>query len=381
MALRFLSALLSFVSVSFVSVRAGIQCLDALGHPTDSWTIIKAPKTGDKYLYATQSEALYAPSDILCNRTSTMSDCSDQNQFVIGSDLNSTTRGALAHTLQQLWAEGASYVLFNDEPPGSTSYNFTVGHTKGILATDGETGFYLVHSLPKFPQGPAHSGQASSYSGLPSNTYTYGQNLYCASFPLHTLDTMAYAFQLNLPLIYDFHLEPTVAINAPNISALVKGKFSTDPICATHSITTLGGAPHLLFAKSTQWNQDLWSDCVAPKLQTDLVVESWIRGSAIGPSCSSSYTVQDAEEISFEASANGFTWSEYDDPQTGMSAGAPFDFSSKMDHSKWASSLDGTIACHGDINRMTTQFVRGGGALCFKSSYNLASAVSKENSC
>ena len=329
MVLRFFAALLSLLSA-----HAGIQCLDADGQPTDTWTILKAPKTGDSFLYATASDELYAPS----------------------YSLNDTTRGALSYTLQQLWAEGTSYVLFNDEPPGQIDYNFTVGHTKGVLATDGTTGFYLVHSLPKFPTGP---GEVSTYGGLSPNTWTYAQNLYCASFPLAALDRIAYAFQLNLPLLYDFHLDPAVAVAAPNISALVKGKFSTAPICAHTSLTTLGGNPHIFFTKTSQWNNDLWSSCVAPALQTDLVVESWIRGSAIGPSCTQ-YPVLDASEISF---SSDFTWSEYED------------------HSKWASSPDASIACHGDINRMTTQYARGGGALCFTPSYNLASAVIKENSC
>lgn len=339
--------------LSIPLVHAAIQCLDELGKPTDSWTILKAPQTGDNYLYASAKEDLYQPT----------------------TSLNDTTRGALATTLQQLWAEGTSYVLFNDEPPQSSTYNFTVGHTKGILATDETTGFYIIHSLPKFPTGP---GQASSYRGLSSNTWTYAQNLYCASFPLQALDNAAYAFQLNLPLIYDSFLTTAVALAAPNISALAKGKSSSAPICAYHSFTTLGGAPHILFAKSSQWNKDLWSSCVAPVLKEDLVVESWIRGSAIGPSCTSSYTVLDAQDISFNTV---FTWNEYNDNHTRVYGSTPFHYSSEMDHSKWASSSDGSITCHGDINRMTTQFTRGGGALCFSSFYNLASAVSKENSC
>jgi deoxyribonuclease-2 len=36
-------------------------------------------------------------------------------------------------------------------------------------------------------------------------------------------------------------------------------------------------------------------------------------------------------------------------------------------HSKWAVSATKPIFCIGDINRMTTQFERGGGAACLNS--------------
>jgi len=39
-----------------------------------------------------------------------------------------------------------------------------------------------------------------------------------------------------------------------------------------------------------------------------------------------------------------------------------------QDHAKWAVMLDGSSnLCVGDINRMTTQRNRGGGAVCFSS--------------
>jgi deoxyribonuclease-2 len=331
-----------FLLASFLSLFAtafSLSCLDDKGESTDSWTILKAPKTGDAFLYATgdKGEDLYPPS----------------------YSLNDTTQGALSLTLNQLWETDTNYVLFNDEPPDVPGYNYTVGHTKGILAVDAsaQTGFYIVHSFPQWPQGPRSQ---TSYGGLSANLWTYGQNAYCISVLAKTIDTMAYAFQLTVPNIYETKLSTTVTNNLTNLTALVKGSFSTAPLCVNHPFTSIGGKPYILFSKSTQWNKDLWSSCVAPYIKKDLVVESWIRGSAIGPSCSGAYQVLDASEIWFDSS---FTWSEYND------------------HSKWATSKDGEIVCHGDINRMTTQYVRGGGAVCFSPSYNLINAVMKENSC
>lgn len=323
-------------------LTSALSCLGVTGEATDSWSIFKAPETGDDYLYATESENLYQPS----------------------SSLNSTSDGALAKTIGQLWASSdISYVLWNDSPPGQGSnYNYTVGHTKGLFAVDDEgNGFWLTHSIPLYPQGPKQT--PTGYSGIGSNAWTYGQNAYCLSVSLSALDTMAYALQLTIPSIYEAAITNAVATQAPNISALIKGKTSSAAICANHTLSTQAGKIFSFYTKSTQWNKDLWYSCIAPSLKKDLLVESWIRGSAIGPSCSGSYQVYDVQAVDFSEDPS-FSWSEYND------------------HSKWAVSTDGEITCVGDINRMTTQYVRGGGAICFKGAkYSLLNSVSKENAC
>ena len=46
---------------------------------------------------------------------------------------------------------------------------------------------------------------------------------------------------------------------------------------------------------------------------------------------------------------------------------APLPLSSLQDHAKWAIAADtSNVLCIGDINRMTTQRRRGGGAVCFE---------------
>ena len=368
--------MISLLTLSFTLLPAvfSLSCLDANGDSTDSWSIFKAPQTADSYLYATGREALYAPS----------------------SSLNSTTEGALSKTMNQLWNSDTSYVVWNDEIPNSETYNYTVGHSKGLFAlADDGTGFYLIHSIPQFPQGPRSS---SSYTALGHNAWTYGQNMYCFSTTGPYLDTLAYALHLVVPNIYDFSLSPVVQKTYTNITSLTQGRISKAAICVFYTIYTQGGEPHLFFSKSTQWNKDLWFSCVAPTVKEDLIVESWIRGSAIGPSCSSSYTVNDVTSVSFSSQ---FSWTEYNDrraPKTesegdpfsfssqmdlhAESEGDPFSFSSQMDHSKWATNTNGSLTCHGDINRMTTQFARGGTATCFSNPfYNLEKAIAKENIC
>lgn len=47
----------------------------------------------------------------------------------------------------------SSYLFYNDQPP-NIPVSLIYGHSKGVLAFEetSETGFWLVHSVPHFPQ-------------------------------------------------------------------------------------------------------------------------------------------------------------------------------------------------------------------------------------
>ncbi|XP_028611302.1 deoxyribonuclease-2-alpha isoform X2 [Grammomys surdaster] len=94
-----------------------------------------------------------------------------------------SSKGAVGLSLQPLYRKNSSqlaFLLYNDQPPKSSSARNSPshGHTKGVLLLDQEGGFWLVHSVPRFPL-PASSG---TYS-WPPNAQTYGQTLLCVSVP------------------------------------------------------------------------------------------------------------------------------------------------------------------------------------------------------
>jgi deoxyribonuclease-2 len=255
--------------------------------------------------------------------------------------------------LKQLWSESTTdYIIFNDEPPNQSSYNFTVGHTKGIWAWNvgQNTGLILQHSTPKFPEGPSST---SKYGGLSSNAWMYGQHFACMSFSIDELETLATQAQLTVPDIYDMRIS---ASTPPALQALAQGASSTDPVCTQ---TTVG--PYTYFAKSTQWNNELYANCIAPLTKQSLFVESWIRGSAEGPSCGQN-PVLDVQALAYSPSLN---------------------FSETNDHSKWAVSTE-SMVCPSDINRMTTQYARGGSAFCFEDAtlaHALRTAIQSSDTC
>ena len=305
----FFSILLSLLSVSV----SALQCQSDKGKPIDSWFAIKEPK-GTSYVYY-DANTPFTPSPL---------------------SLNDTAFGALASTLTQLWNKTTEYILFNDEPPVGNTNNATVGHTKGIWAWNDRDAFVLTHSIPLFPKGP---GLVSSYEGLGGNAYNYGQSLACFSFSLSTLTTIAKQMPLTVAGIYDRRISPNTPTALKN---LANGYVSKQPMCNSTAIQTIGGLPIVYFSKSTQWNNELYSECIAPTIRESLYVETWIRGSATGPSCSGNYRVNDISLLDL-----------------------PFNntFKETQDHSKWA--IGTRRVCVADINRMTTQYKRGGGAFCF----------------
>ena len=334
--LAFLSAVIihwnsSSSSTGLVGVAgASLSCLDESGTPVDSWVALKQP-SGTYYYYY---------------------DSAKQEFHLSSYSMNDTENGALTWTTQQLWSgQATTYAIFNDEEPGETNYSYTYGHTKGYFAlADDDSGFYVTHSVPLYPVGP---GSSSTYLGLGSNAWMYAQNALCLSVNGATLDALAYKFHLNRPLVYDSRISATATQKYSNIKKLVNGDFSTAALCANSALFTTGGMGFVIFAKSTQWNNDLWSGCVVPAIQDTIYVESWIRGSQEPAYCpSSGADVLDISGVDFSSSGGGSygVWSE------------------TKDHSKWAVSSDNNTVCFGDINRMSTQYARGGGTVCYKDS-------------
>ncbi|KAF0290883.1 Deoxyribonuclease-2 [Amphibalanus amphitrite] len=88
-----------------------------------------------------------------------------------------------------------------------------------------------------------------------------------------------------------------------------------------------------IFAKSSSYHVDLYSDLVAPNLTTSLYAETWRAN--LSSSCSGLYHVEDVRNV------------------TVTTATGKFGFPSTNDHSKWAVSKDRTKpwVCIGDLNR------------------------------
>lgn len=313
-------------SIYLISGENSISCKNNDGDFTDGWTIIKFPDSID-YIYYEKNGAQY----IL------------HNSSAIGISLNDTVYGAMPYTLSQIWGEGIQYLIYNDENPIQVNYSFTVGHAKSVWAFSDDGGFVLQHSIPNFPFGPSI---VSTYIGLPDSSWEYGQYLTCLSVNITQIAEMAEIAILIAPDIYDTQ----ILSDAPSsIKDLASGMNSTDPICSYKDIYTISENKIIWFSKSAQWNNELWTECISPHFDTGLITETWIHGEVINSTCDGTYEIYNAAYMNFEEGSQ----SAYD---------------SYTDHSKWAITLSAsnTIVCFGDINRVYTQYTRGGGAFCWE---------------
>jgi len=307
---------LSLLFNLFVFISGSLTCIGDNSTNVDFWFLIKEPK-GTSYLYTDNNVGLE----------------------VSKYDLNDTHVGALGLSVSQLWNSSYEYILFNDEPVGTVA-NSTTGHTKGIWIWNLESkqGLIITHSIPLFPVGPSLS---LNYTGLGHNAYTYAQHMACFSTSIDDLNRLASLTILTVPGIYDTKIsEKTPSL----LKALASGAISSNAVCNSTQLISTMGMNLTYFAKSSQWNNELYAACIAPYLESSLYVESWIRGDATGPYCGL-YPVYDAKNLSF---MEQFVWKE------------------TQDHSKWAVGVPGGWVCPGDINRMTSQYGRGGSAYCFQ---------------
>lgn len=68
-----------------------------------------------------------------------------------------------------------AHLLYNDETPGGEVSSYRA-HAKGVVVFGRSLGFWLVHSVPKFPPDPA-----SQPYGYPDPEAEYGQSAACVS--------------------------------------------------------------------------------------------------------------------------------------------------------------------------------------------------------
>ncbi|TDG43772.1 hypothetical protein AWZ03_009804 [Drosophila navojoa] len=324
-----------------------VSCKDEKGHDVDWWYMYKLPKhysaggqsgedvSGLRYMYVTSDS--YDSWQLSGRRI---------------SDANSLP----AQTLKPLYADQQRVLLaaYNDEYPNGT-VSATGGHAKGVIATDGTTGMWLVHSVPKYPTVPDYS--------YPTTGEHYGQSLLCVTVDAEGVEKVGELLVYNEPHFY-YERNPLLqtAETFPSLERALKRQWRTEaPFQKEVELRTLDGKQFRLFGKSPRADIELYSDLVAPALGVNLFVEAWRDGAGNLPdSCDKANKVFNVQDI----------------------ANADFrvEFKTTGDHSKWAVSEEtgiklhrwriggGDWICIGDINRQDKQQKRGGGTVCHKSS-------------
>ncbi|XP_061390116.1 plancitoxin-1 [Musca vetustissima] len=259
-------------------------------------------------------------------------------------------------TLEPLFNNKSLLLLaYNDEYPNGTVI-FAGGHAKGVVATDGVTGLWLIHSVPKFPN--------TTHYEYPSTGSHYGQSFLCITLAATEMEKVAEQLLFNEPNIYDHNIPNELHEKFPTFEKVLKKDWiKTAPFNNVLNLISLEGSTFKSFAKSSKFNQELYADFVAPTLDTNLLVETWRNGAGnLDSNCSRNDKVYNIKRIEEEAFG--------------------LDFKTTQDHSKWAVSQSVGLKfwrwrlgsssrnwiCVGDINRQQHQLVRGGGVLCQQNS-------------
>lgn len=91
-------------------------------------------------------------------------------------------------------------MMYNDEPTNGQT-DGSRGHTKGVVVANDISGFWLVHSVPKFP--PALEEGKYNY---PKSGTIYGQSFLCISFTGDQMGKVGKQLKFNEPHFYSSHV-------------------------------------------------------------------------------------------------------------------------------------------------------------------------------
>ena len=127
---------------------------------------------------------------------------------------------ALTYTLAQVYAnvgsESVGYYLYNDEKPDGSSSSYR-GHTKGVSAFDKNGGFFLDHSVPRWPP------LAEEAYEFPANEATYGQSMFCTSLDAKALEAVFSNWEYTYPNVYSQSIPDALGAVYPNLVAASAG--------------------------------------------------------------------------------------------------------------------------------------------------------------
>ncbi|XP_050460084.1 plancitoxin-1 [Cataglyphis hispanica] len=278
------------------------------------------------------------------------------------SDKDSIPGNTLAPLYNDSEALKAFWILYNDDPP-NRPINGKYGHAKGVVMTNMQQGFWLIHSVPNYPPLPNSGddtrrgqnvqenptpGNRSEYD-YPSSGENYGQSFLCISMDSDQFDLIGQQLMFNQIIVYKRNIPVTFAVSFPMLTdAANQKRVRKAPFSSKAILRSSSDVKFLSFAKSDKWQKDLYDDFVAPTLRSDLFAETWLNGRGRLPSDCEHTKVYNVVSISLQ---------KFD-----------IDFKSSRDHSKWAVAIEGKVnqtwTCIGDINRADTQYIRGGGTVC-----------------
>lgn len=191
------------------------------------------------------------------------------------------SKSILGNTLKPFYSiylkNETTYIFYNDQPPNRDT-DSSKGHTKGVILADFESGFWLIHSVPHFPP------LTPDYE-FPKTGTLKGQSFLCISLDLKNLNKVGVQLQYNQPEFYASFVPQSLKNKLSEVMNAISGVTVTKPPWYNRIVlNSIRNVQFTSFAKSRQFGKDLYEDWVAPSLNSDLLVESWLNGAGRLPS-------------------------------------------------------------------------------------------------
>lgn len=231
---------------------------------------------------------------------------SDKTKSFMPCDINHWIRSIYENLDAEEW------ILYNDDPKQAKCHS--KGHCKGILAWNSKHISWMCHSVPKFPT----FFSKNAISDIDKGELIYGQSFYhiILSYNKETLTSIVQQLYIMEANMYYKNTQ----MEFPKINL----NFNT--IVLSDTVTHMAKSPKYLF--------DIY-DCIAQRYPCNWNIETWKRGHEI---VKKNPKLKDISLLKYEH----------------------HEYSERQDHSKWCVSEQGFFG-FGDLNRMTSQFERGGG--------------------
>jgi len=236
------------------------------------------------------------------------------------------------------------YINYNDEHEDKMCA--IGGHCKGCIAWNDNEICWLIHSVPKFMVAFNDEGHVDvDNTTIHHSEEIYGQSfVFLSGIPIEQLTDILQQLSIMKPFVD----KRASTASLPELSHEVILSVQVSSISLSNDSTI----HHV--AKSPKNHIDIFSEMIQPAFGGTWHCETWIRGHV----CLNSARIIDNKHITFTP------LNPYADA---------ISYKSSQDHSKYACNGEDLVYI-GDLNRMTSQYCRGGGGVIIKNP-KLCSAI------
>ena len=235
-----------------------------------------------------------------------------------------------------------NWIVYNDQIEKIGIQKTSKGHCKGIIAWNKSKISWLCHSTPNFPK----YFDGCNISELEKGEHIYGQSY--QYIEVHYSDNLLNSIIQQITImeanIYIEKYDNCTDIHKNILSIRYNTNTNYNIKVDFNKIYLSDKIIHI--AKSSKNNIDIYSDYIAKKYNSIWYIETWMRG----------LHIEDCEERKTHHLIKDISNLKYNS----------YKYNEKQDHSKWGATKN--MYWVGDLNRMTSQFRRGGGGFLIKNS-------------